>query len=342
MSEGLHPMRRAEIRSGAIEAFFDLPERIGRYEIRGELGRGGMGVVYDDFDPSLGRAIAVKVIDEARLNQTELADEELRQRFEREMRATSTLFHTNLVAILDAGFADVHGKARAYYVMERIEGECLETRLRRAGPMTRQEGLDLAAAVARGLAAVHADGLVHRDLKPSNILIPSRGEAKLTDFGLCQWKLDPLDGQMENAILGSPHYLAPEQVTREEVDFRADLFGLGAVLVHIFTGAPPFPASSLSEHFGRIISDDPDGLADLDRDIRSLVCKLLSKNPSDRPESAQVVAGQLAELARNSRSRESWKRGLGNVAIASGVVACAAIAVGVWAQQDLARASADK
>jgi serine/threonine protein kinase len=341
MSEELHPIRRAAIRERAIDALFDLPERIGRYEIRGELGRGGMGVVYDGFDGNLSRTIAVKLIDEKLLSETGLSDDELHERFEREMRATSRLFHPNLVAILDAGFATVRGHSRAYYVMERIEGESLETRLRRSGPMSRGEGLNLAAAVARGLAAVHTEGLVHRDLKPSNILIPIRGEAKLTDFGLCQWQLESVGARKGRGIQGSPHYLAPEQVTQGEVDFRADLFSLGAVLVHIFSGAPPFPASSLSAQLGRIVTGDPDGLAQVDRDVRGLACELLSKTPSDRPVSAEAVAQRLEELARNSRSHEPLRRVLRKVALATGVVAGAVALLGVWAEQDLAQMRAE-
>ena len=109
MKAGLDPKRRAAIRDGALSVLFELPERIGRYEIRGELGRGGMGVVYDAFDPSLSRPVAIKVIDVRRLAEAGLADGEFQQRFEREMRATSHLFHPNLVTILDAGIAPSSG-----------------------------------------------------------------------------------------------------------------------------------------------------------------------------------------------------------------------------------------
>ena len=139
MTPRLDATRRAAIREGALEAFFELPKRIGRYAIRGELGRGGMGVIYDGFDSNLSRQVAIKVIDVQRLAETGLGDHELHQRFEREMRVTSQLFHPNLVAILDAGIARIGGEPRAYYLMERIEGESLELRLRRAGPMARKE-----------------------------------------------------------------------------------------------------------------------------------------------------------------------------------------------------------
>jgi serine/threonine-protein kinase len=341
MNTLLDPTRRAAIREGALEALFELPESIGRYEIRGELGRGGMGVVYDAFDPNLSRHVAIKVIDVQRLAEAGLVDRELHQRFEREMRATSHLFHPNLVTILDAGVARVGGEPRAYYLMERIEGESLELRLRRAGPMAREQGLRVAAAIARGLAAVHQEGLVHRDLKPSNILLPKRGEAKLTDFGLCQWRPDPLDDDMERGIVGSPHYLSPEQVTRANVDLKADLFSLGTILIHIFTGAPPFAATSLSAHLGRIVSDAPDGLRQLDHDVRNLVSELLAKDPSDRPESATIVAERLEALAGATEIAARWKRGVRRTAIGVGLVAAVTASVALWAHRDLARLEAE-
>ncbi len=341
MNTRLDPTRRAAIRQGAVEALFELPERIGRYEIRGELGRGGMGVVYDGFDPQLSRRVAIKVIDVQRLAETGLGGRELQQRFEREMRATSRLFHPNLVAILDAGVACIGDEPQAYYLMERIEGESLELRLRRAGALPRAAGLRIAAAIARGLAVVHREGLVHRDLKPSNVLLPSRGEAKLTDFGLSRWRPDPLDDDAEKGIVGSAHYLSPEQVTHASVDARADLFSLGAVLVHMLTGAPPFAASSLSDHLGRIVSDAPDGLGLLDRDVRSLVSELLAKDPSERPHSASLVAERLETLAAAGATAAPWRRGVRRAAIALGLVAAAATPLALWAQRDLARLEAE-
>ena len=341
MKAGLDPKRRAAIRDGALNAFFQLPERIGRYEIRGELGRGGMGVVYDAFDPNLSRRVAIKVIDARRLAETGLADSEFHQRFEREMRATSHLFHPNLVTILDAGIAQVGDKPQAYYLMERIEGESLELRLRRAGPIARREGLRIGAAIARGLAIVHQEGLVHRDLKPSNVLLPKRGEAKVTDFGLCQWRPDPLDHDPEQGIIGSPHYLSPEQVTHANVDFRADLFSLGAILIHILTGALPFPASSLSTHLGRIVSDAPDGMDRLARDVRNLVSELLAKDPSDRPESAAIVAKRLETLAGATESAARWRRSVRRMAVGVGLVAAVTTSLALWAHQDLARLEAE-
>jgi hypothetical protein len=341
MKAGLDPKRRAAIRDGALNAFFELPERIGRYEIRGELGRGGMGVVYDAFDPNLSRPVAIKVIDARRLAEAGLGDGEFHQRFEREMRATSHLFHPNLVTILDAGIAEVGGEPQAYYLMERIEGESLELRLRRAGPIARNQGLRIGAAIARGLAIVHQEGLVHRDLKPSNVLLPKRGEAKLTDFGLCQWRPDPLDHDPEQGIIGSPHYLSPEQVTHESVDFRADLFSLGAVLIHILTGALPFSASSLSAHLGRIVSDTPDGMDRLARDVRSLVSELMAKDPSDRPESAAIVAERLETLAGATEMAVRWRRGARRLAVAVGCVAAVGTSLALWAHQDLARLQAE-
>jgi hypothetical protein len=166
-----------------------------------------------DRTDALARAgEAVNPLSLRHLAEAGLGDREVQQRFEREMRATSRLFHPNLVAILDAGFARIGEEAQAYYLMERIDGESLELRLRRAGPLPRAAGLRIAAAIARGLAVVHEEGLVHRDLKPSNVLLPRLGEAKLTDFGLSRWRPDPLDDDGEKGIVGSAHYLSPERL----------------------------------------------------------------------------------------------------------------------------------
>ena len=332
MSDGLSPVRRAELRERALDALFALPEQIDRYQIRGLLGRGGMGVVYDAFDPRLGRRVALKVIDAERLGDV-AADRDLQQRFEREMRATSQLFHPNLIAILDAGIADIASVPSAYYVMERIEGESLESRLQRAGALSRSSALEVALALARGLARVHEEGLVHRDLKPSNVLLPEGGPPKLTDFGLCQLRQEPT----ETKILGSAHYLAPEQVTGAQVDARSDLFGLGGILVQMFTAKAPFPASSLSEHLVRIVSGEPEGLAHLDRDVRELARTLLAKDPGDRPESAEWVARRLESLTSRNRPGQLWRRALAGSAVAVILIAAGVTTWGLSARSTLQR-----
>ena len=296
MSTQLEPTQLARVRERTLDAVARLPERIGRYEIRGELGHGGMGIVYDAWDPTLERVVAIKVIHDERFRSVENRGE-LAARFEREMRATSRVFHPNLVAILDAGVEGSPAGPRAYYVMERVSGDSLEQRLRRRGTLPRKEALRVAAAVARGLAAAHDHGLVHRDLKPANVLLPEGEQAKVADFGLCSFRTEVANLRGAGAILGSAHYAAPEQVRAETVSPRADLFALGGILVRIFSGRDPFDAPDLSSHLQRILVDEPDGLETLDADLRGLVLRLVAKDPEQRPASAAAVAQELESLA---------------------------------------------
>ena len=290
------------IREHSLARFGEMPTRIARYEIRGELGRGGMAIVYDAWDPQLRRRVALKVIDRARL----ATDDDRRafvDRFTAEMRSTSGIFHPNLVAVLDAGF-DREGDT--WFAMELVEGETLEERLRRRGSLERTEGLRIAAAIARGLAAAHGHGLVHRDLKPSNVLLPRLGEPKVADFGLCHCLSAPADDTP--LIVGSPHYLAPEQVRGEPVDVAADLFALGAIVLRCFTGREPFPADDLESHLERVLHDWPEGLEELDEDIYDLVKELMAKRSELRPGSATEVAERLEALALANPSREARGR----------------------------------
>ena len=332
--------RRAEIRERAVRALLELPAQVGRYLIRGELGRGGMGVVYDAFDPQLSRRVALKVIDPDRLDDaTSGGDGELHQRFEREMKATSRLFHPNLVTILDAGSTRVAGEDRAYYVMECIEGESLEQRLDRAGPVSRVEVLEIGVAIARGLAEVHQQGLVHRDVKPSNILLPLRGEPKLTDFGLCHWRRDPLHqgaGQGEGeSLLGSAHYLSPEQVQGAGVDSRADLFSFGGVLIRCATGKLPFSAPSLGDLLRKIVAQPPDGLEDLSPDLRALIADLMAKDRDARPGSTEAVVTRLTLLASRAPVARRWARRLRVMASTLVLIGALATAFGSWVRHEL-------
>ncbi len=306
----------------AVDDFAALPSAIGRYRICGELGRGGMGVVFDAIDPVLDRSVAVKVI---RLDSVRSADEqrELGQRLVREMRATSGLFHPNVLAIFDADYEIADSGVRGHYVMERIEGESLASRLHRDGTLDRAAGLEIAVAIASGLSAAHAHGIVHRDLKPSNILLPEGNDPKIADFGLCRVGNGAVDLTQSGAIVGSVHYLSPEQIDGKKVGAAADLFALGGILVRMFSGREPFAADSIVSHLDRIQGGAPSGLDALDAPLRALVERLLEKNPERRPGSASEVRAALLALSRGkshplTRSRRR-PRGFGRVAAA---VAC--------------------
>ena len=191
----LDPATLERIRKQALADAEAMPKKLGRYRVLGELGRGGMGIVYDAFDPVLNRRVAVKVV---RSNKKKHDFRELAERFEQEIRATSQIFHPNLVTLLDAGKDSREGTL--FYVMERVEGESLETALQRGGKLSRDRALRIAIQIAKGLVAAHSHGLVHRDLKPANILLTSGGGAKIADFGLCHFR-----DEMANEV-GSTHH----------------------------------------------------------------------------------------------------------------------------------------
>jgi serine/threonine protein kinase len=211
-----------------------LPEQIGRYRILHKLGQGGMGVVYAAEDPSLGRRVALKTISHP--------DEESRQRFRREARAAASVSHPHACQIFEIG----EDTGRLFIAMELLDGEPLSERLKR-GPLTVAEALSLGREMLSALSALHAQGVVHRDVKPSNVFLTSRG-TKLLDFGLARPLPTgsggslPLESDLTRSglIVGTPRYMAPEQILGDPVDARTDVFAAGVVLFEALAGRPAF------------------------------------------------------------------------------------------------------
>jgi eukaryotic-like serine/threonine-protein kinase len=262
--------------------------RLGPYRIAGPLGKGGMGEVYRADDDRLGRAVAVKV-----LPGEFSADPQRRRRFEREARAIAALNHPNICAIHDIG----HQDDVDYLVMELLDGESLADRLRR-GALPFAEASPIAMSVVETLAAVHERGLIHRDLKPANIFLTRHG-VKLLDFGLAReaQRTDGIDTGVtqQGIVMGTPKYLAPEQLRGDPVDHRADLFAAAAVIVEMLTGRAAFEAPSLVDILHAITHEDPaplpPGVAPphFERALR----QALAKRPADRPASAAAFAMAL-------------------------------------------------
>jgi serine/threonine protein kinase len=308
---------------------------LGPYEIKGILGRGGMGVVLKAFDPSLDRLVAIKVL------APHLADSPIaRRRFAREGRAVAAVRHENVVAVHSVNEAD----GLPYLVMEYVPGASLQDRLDRDGPLDLPTILRVGIQVASGLAAAHAQGLIHRDIKPANILIqriddfgwrredsppPSILHVKITDFGLAR-AVDDASLTQSGAITGTPQYMAPEQARGEAVDHRADLFSLGSVLYALCTGVPPFRAASPLALLNGICMEDPTPIAQLNPEIPEWLCRFIrilhakdrSRRFSSASEAARVLSQYLAHLehpalepnpphltVRASRPRP-WRRAL--------------------------------
>jgi serine/threonine protein kinase/tetratricopeptide (TPR) repeat protein len=278
-----------------------LPARMGRYAIERKLGQGGMGVVYAARDDRLGRTIALKTL-------PSLAnDDTARQRLWREARAAASVNHPNICQIYEIG----EDEGRLFIAMELLEGEALAERLRR-GPLSAPEAVSIGLSMLAALSALHARGIVHRDLKPSNVFLTAHG-VKLLDFGLARPELDgslsPDAGLTRTGIvMGTPRYMAPEQVIGEAVDTRSDLFAAGAILFEMLAGRPAFSGRTVVEVLHATRYEQPPALtgspavAAVDRVIR----RAMSKRPADRPASADAMAEELRGI-----------RGVGSDAIPS-------------------------
>jgi serine/threonine protein kinase len=262
--------------------------RIGPYEVKGVLGRGGMGVVLKALDSALNRNVAIKVL-AAHLATSGPA----RQRFLREARAAAAVVHEHVAA--------VHSVAEAsglpYIVMEYVPGRSLQERLDAQGPLALAEVLRIGMQAAAGLAAAHAQGLVHRDVKPANILLENGVErVRLTDFGLARAAAEAVVTQ-SGVVVGTPHYMAPEQARGEAVDHRADLFSLGSTLYAACTGHPPFRAEKALAVIRRVCDDEPRAIREMNPEVpdwlAGIIGRLLAKQPDQRFQTAAEVADLL-------------------------------------------------
>jgi len=277
-----------------------LPPQIGRYVIERKLGEGGMGIVYAARDNRLGRTVALKTLS-ALAN-----DPKARQRFWREARAAASVNHPNVCQIYEISEEEGH----LFIAMELLEGEVLSDRLRR-GALSALETMPIALGILSALAALHARGVVHRDLKPSNVFMTAHG-VKLLDFGLAYSSLEStidatIDRTRTGTVLGTPRYMAPEQVTGEGADSRSDLFATGAILFEMLAGRPAFGGRTIAEVIHATCYEQPPALsgspsiAAVDRVIR----RALSKRPEDRPASAEAMAEDLRAIDRVDDSAAS-------------------------------------
>jgi eukaryotic-like serine/threonine-protein kinase len=268
-----------------------MPARIGRYAIARKLGEGGMGVVYAARDERLERTVALK-------RMSSLAnDETARKRFWREARAAASVNHPNVCQLYEIG----EDGDDLFIAMELLEGEALAERLRR-GPLSVTETVPIALGTLAALSALHARGIVHRDLKPSNVFLTPHG-VKLLDFGLARPTDPELARSLSSAadltrtgmLVGTPRYMAPEQVTGEHVNGRTDLFAMGAILFEMLAGRPAFGGRNVVEVLHATLHEQPPALtgspavAAADRVIR----RALAKRPADRPASADAMAEEL-------------------------------------------------
>jgi WD40 repeat protein/predicted Ser/Thr protein kinase len=268
--------------------------RLGPYRVLRQLGEGGMGMVFLAEDPHLQRSVALKV-----MRPSSAADGDAHRRFLREARAAGSLSHDHIVTIYQVG----EDRGVPFLAMELLQGESLEARLNRERRLPIAEVLRIGREMALGLAAAHDRGLIHRDIKPGNTWLQAgTGRVKLLDFGLAR----PTDGEpgptLASAVMGTPAYMSPEQAAGSTVDSRTDLFGLGCVLYQMATGHRPFGGKSVLSVLGQVATHTPPPVRDLNEEapaaLSVLVEQLLAKEPERRPKTAQVVAAELLDIAR--------------------------------------------
>lgn len=267
-------------------------EKLGRYEILCELGHGAMGIVYKAIDPMLDRTVAVKTI---KFDQTSDDFAKFEERFYREAKSAGRLNHPNIVTIYDVGKSD----NTAYIAMELLEGNQLKAVLDVHTPLPIDTIVDIAAQIADGLAYAHKNGIIHRDIKPANIMLVNGDRVKITDFGIA--RMSTSTGTLAGTVIGSPRYMAPEQVVGKPVDGRSDVFALGVVLYELLTGESPFDGDNINTTMYRIVNE----LAIPPKTVNPrlpeifdyIVAKALAKHPDERYQSAKALASDLRNYA---------------------------------------------
>ncbi len=266
-----------------------LPGGIAGYEILGELGRGGMGVVYKARHVELDRVVALKMV----LAGAHASPGQL-ERFRAEALAVAKLQDPRIVQIFDVGEHD----GLPYFSLEFVDGGSLQGKLERK-PMKPRDAAELAEKLARGIAVAHDRGIIHRDLKPANILLTPSGEPKITDFGLAKQLEDEEHQTVTGAVMGTPSYMSPEQAwgRTAEIGKPADIYGLGSMLYEFCTGRPPFQGSSTVETLDLVRNREPVPPSQLQPklpvDLETICVKCLQKEPHRRYETAHALADDL-------------------------------------------------
>ena len=276
-----------------------IGKSLGRYHILEQLGEGGMAVVYKAFDTRLETDVAVKVIRTESLPQNTV--ERALKRFEREAKSLAKLNHLNIVKVMDYG----EFEGQPYLVMPYLQGGTLKELLQ-GEPMDWQEASQLLIPIAKALGYAHQREVIHRDVKPANILITETGEPLLTDFGVAKIIDDEatMDLTGTHATVGTPEYMAPEQITAKSVDHRADIYALGIVFYEMVTGRKPFqadtPMAVLFKHVSEPLPRPTQYVPSLPKEVEKILLKALAKDPENRYQSMGEMAAALESLLSGS------------------------------------------
>jgi tRNA A-37 threonylcarbamoyl transferase component Bud32 len=304
--------------AGGARRVSGRPDYVGKtlahFHIEKLLGKGGMGEVYLANDAALDRRVAIKVL------PREFAEEKrLRKRFYREARAQARLNHPNVCHIYFIGEQD----EQIFFAMEYIEGESLQQRLERDGPMSHAEALEFCRMAALGLCEAQANGFTHRDIKPSNLMVDKHGTVKVVDFGLVKESAEQIEAGAQavsqsvdkTALVGTPLYMAPEQARGEPIGVRSDIYSLGATLHHLVSGAPPFSGDTPMAILSLQLTEERPRLAPRSRARRgpapldALCDRMMAKNPEDRFDDYDSLVDEMDRISpARTRPAGFWVR----------------------------------
>ncbi len=268
--------------------------KVGRYQIVSELGRGSMGVVYQGFDPVIGRTIAIKTMLTEGLAPAEF--QEFKTRFQREAQTAGVLAHPNIVTVYDFG----EDSGLLYLAMEYLEGKSLDKLVEEQNVLPIETIIPMYDQVCGALDQAHAHKIVHRDIKPANIMILDSGLVKVTDFGIA--KMMSMGMTQAGQILGTPNYMSPEQVKGRPIDGRSDIFSLGVILYELVTGEKPFGGQNITTVIYKIINENPIPPRELDATIHPGLSYVISKALAKSPEERYQTCRELAEDLKNYKS----------------------------------------
>jgi serine/threonine protein kinase len=271
----------------------DQPQKLGKYEIRRELGRGAMGVVFDAWDPSIERRVALKTVRRDQLEGSEA--QEMLDRFQREARAAGRLSHPNIVSVYEYG----EDEGTAFIAMEYVEGRELKDYFDKNECFALPQIGRLMSELLDALGQAHANGIVHRDIKPANLFILNSGQLKVGDFGIA--RIESSNLTQAGSVLGTPAYMSPEQFMGQTIDGRSDLFSAGVILYQFLTGEKPF-TGQLTTIMHKVLKEDPIAPSELNVQVSPafdpVVRKALAKRPDERFQSAkEFSAALLAAIA---------------------------------------------
>lgn len=269
---GPAPAGKAALMSNPLEG-----QLLGHYRVERMLGRGGMGAVFEGRDERTNQRIAIKV-----MTAGIMSDAESVARFEREASVAAQIQHSNVARVLDSG---TEGEIR-YLVMEFVDGRSLADLLRERGHIPGPRALDYIRQAASGLDAAHSRGAIHRDIKPENLMVTSDGTLKVVDFGLAKLQNADSFKTATGAVMGTPHYMSPEQATGRDADHRSDIYSLGATFFHLLAGRPPYEGENVFAILEKHVRGDLPSITRWNSKVPDGVCqivyRMLAKHPDDR------------------------------------------------------------